>query len=56
MKGLSFLLATDYGLFSLIGLIFMIFGMGGFFIYLFLFKTDSKEAQSMPKSKPRLPD
>jgi hypothetical protein len=48
MQALKFLFTTDYGLFSLIGLVFMIVGMGGFFIYLFLFKKDSIESQTVP--------
>ena len=56
MNALKILFTTDYGLFSIIGLAFMIFGMGGFFIYLFVFKKDSLEAQNFPEKTQRLAD
>ncbi len=56
MHALKFLFTTDVGLFSIIGLAFMIFGIGGFFTYLFLFAKDRTEAQGYPETKERLVD
>lgn len=56
MHALKFLFTTDVGLFSIIGLAFMIFGIGGFFTYLFLFAKDRTEAQGYPETKERLAD
>ncbi len=54
MKALKFILTTDYGLFSIVGLLLMIVGIGGFFIYLFFFKEDSIEAKNYQEKAERL--
>ena len=50
MQALKVLFTTDYGLLSLIVLAFIVFGMGGFFMYLFIFKSNSANSQTFPKS------
>jgi hypothetical protein len=50
MGAFKFLFTTDYGLISLIGSLIMFGGIGGFFLYLFLFKKDSPESR-IPREK-----